>query len=650
MSKNINTNTAVAQIILSKDHEIRIKKKPKKRKSSGKKKEALAKVKSALQNFDLAVNAAKNANVSLPENLGKLPSNINEINSVKELNALALDLQNRINQINQLVQQGNSQSRTQNLFREAPRPQMPGFLPEIIQPRQPEIIPSQPIPSQVPVKPSQPQPTKQDQQVDNDAEKTLDELQQEILDKLSPEDRKKAEAQIKKNQQQPILPDSPDIPSTPTTPTASLNPLYAANLFETDKNFLLVSGQKIDLKSPIGFTDIYRKYRIYIEGISSKLMKIDKGIFVLPKEDENELNKTRQDISSQYENWTQNLNTDQNLFLDEDPTMNAITKDMLSELELSPEDIIRKIAKGQKIQIKQITSDMSNLEKERVAIGLTDLEKEFLNKIKLAKSQMDQIIMTQQQIKAKSMIDTTIRNMNDISANIDTQYNSLSGKDKVGILSKYQAFQVDIKNLIEGLNKMKSNSSTVLQPDTYEGLVDVDEKEENINKLLNYYNNPLSNWKQELLKAYIELFGPEETSKITKKQGRNHKRKLIKQLLKSKYNVLDERFDARPKSESAVEIQQLAEPVKPFIIPKSPVKKYNPSAGLPTGETFDIIIQNYINDPKSSYNRQVQDAIIQLLGREQALKIQDLKSEDDKKDFIRKDFAKKQKVMEQFSF
>ena len=528
---------------------------------------------------------------------------------------------------------------------------MPGFLPEIIQPRQPEIIPSQPIPSQVPVKPSQPQPTKQDQQVDNDAEKTLDELQQEILDKLSPEDRKKAEAEIKKNQQQPILPDSPDIPSTPTTPTASLNPLYAANLFETDKNFLLVSGQKIDLKSPIGFTDIYRKYRIYIEGISSKLMKIDKGIFVLPKEDENELNKTRQDISSQYENWTQNLNTDQYLFLDEYPTMNAITKDMLSELELSPEDIIRKIAKGQKIEIQQITSGMSNLEKERVSIGLTDLEKEFLNKIKLAKSQMDQIIMTQQQIKAKSMIDTTIRNMNDISANIDTQYNSLSGKDKVGILSKYQAFQVDIKNLIEGLNKMKSNSSTVLQPDTYEGLVDVDEKESNINKLLDYYNNSGNNFVGKYQQAFKELFGDDELAKLKKKQGRTTKMRSIKKSLQSKYNVLEERFGANPKE--PLPVIPTTKPDEPFKIPepRSNLPGFA-SGGLPTSSSsaWNKIIEDYINDPKATYESQVQDAIMERLGRQEALKIQGLKTEKAKKDFIKKDFSKKQDVMERFSF
>ena len=51
MSKNINTNTNIAQIILSDKHEIRIKKKPKK-KSSGAKKKALENVKESLRNYN----------------------------------------------------------------------------------------------------------------------------------------------------------------------------------------------------------------------------------------------------------------------------------------------------------------------------------------------------------------------------------------------------------------------------------------------------------------------------------------------------------------------------------------------------------------------------------------------------------------------
>ena len=199
---------------------------------------------------------------------------------------------------------------------------------------------------------------------------------------------------------------------------------------------------------------------------------------------------------------------------------------------------------------------------------------------------------------------------------------------------------------------MKNNSSTVLQADTYEGLVDVDEKEENINKLLNYYNNPSIKWRLEFQKASRELFGSDETLKISIKQSKNQKRKLIKELLKSKYNVLDERFGARPKSESAVEISPLAEQEKPFIIPKPRNLPGFASGGLPMSgdESFNRIIENYINNPKATYDSQVQDAIMERLGRTEALKIQSLKTEKAKKDFIKKDFAKKQDVMEQFSF
>ena len=57
MSKNINTNTAIANIILTDKHEIRLKK-PKKKKSNGAKKKALEDVKVALRNYDMSVAEA----------------------------------------------------------------------------------------------------------------------------------------------------------------------------------------------------------------------------------------------------------------------------------------------------------------------------------------------------------------------------------------------------------------------------------------------------------------------------------------------------------------------------------------------------------------------------------------------------------------
>ena len=161
MSKNINTNTAIAQIILSKDHEIRLKKKPKK-KSSGAKKKALEDVKEQLRNYDLAINQAKSKNVTLPSELGILPVQIDDVNSVKELQALSIKLQSMTNQINQLIVKGASQQRTIGLFQEQIGGQRQGFLPPLVQPRiiEPQqISPEKPIPIR-PVRPELVDPSK----------------------------------------------------------------------------------------------------------------------------------------------------------------------------------------------------------------------------------------------------------------------------------------------------------------------------------------------------------------------------------------------------------------------------------------------------------------------------------------------------------
>jgi hypothetical protein len=185
-NKNINTNTAIANIILSDKHEIRLKK-PKKKKSNGAKKKALEDVKQALKFYDLAVADAKSKNINLPAELGELPVDIQDVNSVKELQQLAIKLQSMTSQINTLIAQGASQSRTAGLFIEGGIGQSQGVLPTIVQPR---ILPQQQIPSERPIdiRPIQPvQPTQPSQPQDDDnASKALDDIQREILEKLSP--------------------------------------------------------------------------------------------------------------------------------------------------------------------------------------------------------------------------------------------------------------------------------------------------------------------------------------------------------------------------------------------------------------------------------------------------------------------------------
>jgi len=117
--RNINNiNNNIAQIVFPRDVEIRKVKKKKKRKGNGAKKKAIAELKEVLKSFDLAIDAARRGNVNLPKELGHLPDNIQDINSVKEIQALTESIRNRIAKIQQLIAEHSGTSSMHNLFGE----------------------------------------------------------------------------------------------------------------------------------------------------------------------------------------------------------------------------------------------------------------------------------------------------------------------------------------------------------------------------------------------------------------------------------------------------------------------------------------------------------------------------------------------------
>lgn len=452
-STNINTN--VAQIILPPDMELRKIKKPKP-KTSPEKKKVLEKLKQTLKEYDTALSVAGSKNVTIPAQLGMLPDNITQINSIKELKALTETLQSRIQTINQLVTQGSQQQRTAGLFNEGPSnigiPRAPTrFEPQ----RQPQIIPQQPI-APTPVQPIPSgtggvEPTKVP---DSDAEKTLEQLRQEILNKLSPEDREKAEAEMEKERQ---TPEEPEIPEEPTTTTDSGEPMNPqVPQLETDKGFDIGGGKKIDLKSPPGWTDIYSQYRQYIEGLTQQIVKIDDGIFELPPFQEQQLNETRNDILDQHDKWLKSLTTQQKAFMDSDMNLRQLDSGMLKELTLDPKDVIREIAKAQKIEIKQITDKKTTTEEKTPA---DENAKQLESKIKQAFTQFDKIIMESNAaggLTKKDILDDQEREVQQILQNIDKEYNKLEGKEKVSIESIYQGFRLKALNLMRNIERMKN--------------------------------------------------------------------------------------------------------------------------------------------------------------------------------------------------
>jgi hypothetical protein len=459
-STNINTN--VAQIILPPDMELRKIKKPKP-KTSPEKKKVLEKLKQTLKEYDTALSVAGSKNITIPAQLGILPDNITQINSIKELKALTETLQSRIQTINQLVTQGAQQQRTAGLFNEGPSnigiPRAPTrFEPQ----RQPQIIPQQPIaPSPVQPIPSGTGGVEPTKVPDSDAEKTLEQLRQEILDKLSPEDRAKAEAQMEKERQTPQDPQIPDEPTTPTGSAEPMNPEIPPTLdpeiqLETDLGFDIGGGKKIDLKSPPGWTDIYSQYRQYIEGLTQKIVKIDDGIFELPPFDEQQLNETRNDILDEHDKWLKLLTTQQKAFMDKDMNLRQLDAGMLKELTLDPKDVIREIAKAQKIEIKQITDKKTITEEKTPA---DENAKQLESKIKQAYTQFDKISMEANAaggLTKKDILQDQEIEVRNILENIDKGYDKLDGKEKVSIESVYQSFRNTALNLMRNIVRMEN--------------------------------------------------------------------------------------------------------------------------------------------------------------------------------------------------
>ena len=169
---NQNINTQTIKIVIG-DTNKKKKKKTSTGSSSGKKKkEAIEALKQALEKFSQLKNLAKQKGVTLPAKLGESPTNMENINSIQEIEALTADINNRITMIERLLQ-GNQppQQPPQNL--------LAGEF-------APRIIPSQPQPA-LPVEPVQPQqpipqqPTQPDTSPQEYPEKTGDGVSDEDI-------------------------------------------------------------------------------------------------------------------------------------------------------------------------------------------------------------------------------------------------------------------------------------------------------------------------------------------------------------------------------------------------------------------------------------------------------------------------------------
>lgn len=425
--ENINTN--INQIIFPKDMELRkVRKKPKK-KAPNKKKIALDNLKAVLQNFDAVINEAKQKNISIPAELGKLPSNINEIDSIKEIEELTSDLTNRIAQIQALIQKGSSLTQAKNLFgfdlpqRAGVFPTPQPFLPQTIIPaREPPVLPSG---GERPIVPSGITPA-----ISDDAEKDLDVIKKEILDKLTPEQRAQAEAELEKEKAEGGK------KPPPSTPIEDLN---------LEKNIGVKYGKRtFDMIAPVGFYDIFRRYRQFIENLQFNSIKIKDGFYNIPETKYTGLENQRINILKDFNNFNNNLNPKQIQYIDNSPTLSEIEELMDNTLLEDLEDILKQELTKQGVKVDEVSGGKtpSKIEQEEKA------NPEFVELLKSTQFKADNLTT---QFENASDISTLMSITSEINTNLipslDKKFNSLSGEEKTASLTPYN----NLKALLDDL-------------------------------------------------------------------------------------------------------------------------------------------------------------------------------------------------------
>ena len=331
MSKITNQN--VNTIIFPPDMELRkVKKRKKKTGASSKKKQAIADLRQVLQEFDAIITEAKNKKVSIPANLGSLPQDIKDVDSVKEITELTNDIRQRIQQIRALIDQASKPVQA-DMFRAfiPTQGQAPRFAPE------PQTVIPQPTPvtpQPTPITPA-PQPTPEE---DKTAQ-TLEELRQEILNKLSPEDKAKAEEELKKEGFD--VPDEPEIPDDPSTDKPSpepvgpvipgpepvipdepkpdkpepepvepiIKPMQLPEGFGLDRD--VIGDQPVNVIAPTGFYKYVERLRKYEKDVGFSATQIGKGEFKLTADKYANLDAERESIKRDYKAWRLGLTAGQ---------------------------------------------------------------------------------------------------------------------------------------------------------------------------------------------------------------------------------------------------------------------------------------------------------------------------------------------------
>lgn len=271
--KNNNQNQNIIYLDFGEIEELITKKKKKKtKKKVNNKKKIVDEVKETLAQFDALIKEADSKKIKIPAELGELPLNIEDINTIKELKELNADLKQRIILISELIKKQLVEPEPEGIA--IMRFGMGGVqqgLPTTItaaqiqaqqaQSQQGIVEPMQPI---RPMLPPQPQPQPSDDRL-KQIQEQLKKREEDIISQLPKDEQEKARAkqkQIDDAKKRP-LPETPDIPISAqgfiiTKPTNPQDKLILGSSFEAPFEMYELYYQPAQ-KFVIGYMDRLKK-------------------------------------------------------------------------------------------------------------------------------------------------------------------------------------------------------------------------------------------------------------------------------------------------------------------------------------------------------------------------------------------------------
>jgi hypothetical protein len=351
---NTNANAQIVQVIFPPDTELRKVRKKRKgpsaatRKKQKERDELLETLKSKLNEYDQLQVQAQQASIKIPAEIGVAVINKSDLKTNEDIQNYINDVSRKISLLQQLIEKAQTPAQMGLPLRlgsgVAPMiPTLPAF------PLQPRLIPPQPIPVQPQPIPVQPQP--QPQSEPDQTRQTLDRLATEIKDKLKERGETYQEPEITITQDQEFL--------TPRSQPDEPQQLLKEGDLILNKG-VLVGNKELDIQAPKGWYEQYEPFRRYINNVMNDTFRNKRmdGVFHIPLETVNILYRDRDEIKEEYEQWFSSLPDDQKEFIlnPQNQPVNQVHIELLSDVELNPEELAKKLLSQNRIGFTEITA------------------------------------------------------------------------------------------------------------------------------------------------------------------------------------------------------------------------------------------------------------------------------------------------------